>query len=572
MDPNLQIKSSPGCKELLLKKLSYAVTTSVLSQILILTVFIFGVNFTLLHPCEWLSLTWITLTSFSTWIFAVPFLSVIFAQCIICAKDYVLKSPYDTSRIQRIMSALSMRNIVLLGLHMFSGGLLTWLYVSLARENYGSVFVECEKNTCLNINSFYLILCGLWSGLYFFVCIYKVEKRILFPVIQQPKLLHFKSRLMPLIKDSLKMAFWPVLYYIILYGFVGNVIQNYVSNMLNTHISDISFSYVTILFSWVYSTIYIFIMNLMHFFFELYLTEPINFPIVNTNKDDLTLSDALCINNIPVVQHLASFDLFNLSRNSMEKRKILFMLSQPGNHPHNWNNLITNSLRLITDYTDRINAATNSILNPDTDKKTDAPVINTPLQPLPNNYLYNIRNLGLQNLEIPLDVVNVTHSKNPPFFSPIRSCMDFIIGKINVLIVGLKAKFGKNYLFQRLPLKDLHRCLEDGQIIIWVTQGISNMTIASLKEDSFGIVQKDLPIILSVLVELKQSIEKLNRIPAFTRKTHILENFSIKMKAGINSAVKRSLYNMCKHFGPYINDIPLKKEILQHLQLYIIEN
>ncbi|KAI4459148.1 hypothetical protein MML48_6g00001708 [Holotrichia oblita] len=347
--------------------------------------------------------------------------------------------------------------------------------------------------------------------------------------------------------------------------------ENYINETFELDKPDYSLKYFTIFLSWIFSTIYILVMNLMRFFFELFLTEPIDFPILSITNNDLTLLNGLSVGNMPIVQHLACFDLFDLSRNSIEKRKVLFTLSQPGNHPHNWNNLISNVLQIVTTFTGAINLSVNAILNPESDKKIETPLVNQ--QPLIQNYAYNnMRNLSILKPEIPLNLISVTQNKVIPFSSPVNVFMDMVINKFNALIAMIKSKFGINYLFGRLPVKNIQCCLEDGQIIIWIIQGVSNLMIASLKEDSYGIAHKDLPTILSALVELKLSMEKLNRIPTFTRKTQIVDDFNIKMKTGINSAVKRSLYNICKHFRPYINDIPIKKDVLQYLQPYFLDS
>lgn len=571
MEPNLQLKPSPGCKELLLKKLSYAVIASIVSQLAIIFVYLLVINFSLLHPLDWFVITSKTFTSVSTWLYVVPFLSIIFAQSVICAKDYVFRSSYNVSRIQKILSTISLRNALLFGLHVFSGGLLIWLYLSLAGGQYSSVFsIDKQDRYQLNRHTFYLISCGFWIGLYYFMRIYTFEKRILFPVIHQPKLLQFKSGLIPLVQNSYKGAIWPVIYFMVIYFFLGKAMENYINEMFQLHKPDHSLSYFTFFLSWFFSTIYLLVMNLMRFFFELFLTEPIDFPILSITNNDLTLLNGLAVGNMPIVQHLACFDLFNFSRNSPEKRKVLFTLSQPGNHPHNWNNLISNILQIITTFTETINLSVNAILNPESDKKIEAPLESQ--QPVIQIYAYkNMRTLSVLKPEIPLNLISVTQNKVIPFTSPVNVFMDTIIHKFKALITMLKAKFGINYLFGRLPVKNIQCCLEDGQIIIWIIQGISNLTIASLNEDNYGIAHKDMPTILSALVELKLSMEKLNRIPTFTKKTQIVDDFNIKMKTGINSAVKRSLYNICKHFRPYINDIPIKKDVLQYLQPYFLE-
>lgn len=117
-----------------------------------------------------------------------------------------------------------------------------------------------------------------------------------------------------------------------------------------------------------------------------------------------------------------------------------------------------------------------------------------------------------------------------------------------------------------LPQANIQKCLGNGHIIIWSTQGITDLACASLTEDQYGIVQKDLPGIIATLVQLKQSLDKLNKIPALSKKVAGYDDFNFKMKGAVTMAVKRSLFNINKTFGKFLSDLPLNREVVMYLQ------
>ncbi|RZC36408.1 Ndc1 Nup domain containing protein [Asbolus verrucosus] len=167
-----------------------------------------------------------------------------------------------------------------------------------------------------------------------------------------------------------------------------------------------------------------------------------------------------------------------------------------------------------------------------------------------------------------VDVVNVTHTiSSGATFESLKKNIDETVNKV----VGfLKIFLGINFLFGELPQVNIQKCLGNGQLIVWASQGIAELASASLSEDKYGIVQKDLPVIITTLVQLKQSLDKLNKVPALTRKVAALDDFNYKMKNAVTAAVKHSLFNICLNFGEYFNDFPLSKDVLQYLQVNIM--
>lgn len=552
-------------KDLLLRKLSYAVTSSVFSQLFILLFYVFLFNTNVFYPLEWIQRTFRTMTSISTWIFMVPFLAIIFAQCVICAKDYVVKSSFCSTRFQKFLRAFSLHNIILLVLHIIVGATSTWLFLSISDGQYSNLTEVCKGGAyCLNDGSFFLILSGLWTGFYFFLKVYVAEKNLAFPVIHQRKFLQLKSQLSPIIRESVHLSFWPSFYFGLIYSIVGELVANSFKGFLG--LLDREEKPTALIYShlWFFSALYYFNMNLMRFYFNLFLTEPVHFPVVKDQLGtNLTLQDSITNYDWPIVQNLACLDLHLLSRWSPLRRQAFFALSNPGGHPHNWNSLVESVLKLVTEYTQLLNKTIDL-----PEAKVMPSIIQAPIIQGPDKFR-NLRNMALIDEDC-YSYIDVSKGSAPVPFSFKPNILDGISAKLKSTWNFLKLISGVNFLFDELPQANVRKCLANGNLIIWSSQGISDIIAASLDEDKFGIVQKDLPVIISSLVQLKQSLDKLNKVPALTRKMVGYDDFNYKMKGAVTAAVKRSLFNICSSFNDYLRDIPLSKDIFHYLQVQII--
>ncbi|CAH1983183.1 unnamed protein product [Acanthoscelides obtectus] len=559
-------------KDLLLGKLSYSVICSVLSQLVLLQVYIFFTNTNIFHPQQWIRSTFAVFASVSTWLYVIPFVSIIFAQSIICAKDYVLKQEYCSTRFQSFLSVLSIRNFVLLILNVVIGATLVWLFSSLGGGHYQSLTRNCNKlHYCLNEGSFMLIISGIWSGLYYFTKIYVSKKHLSFPVIHQRKLLQFKAQLVPLLKESIISSFWPTFYFVIIYMFWGESLADSFRNMFSLLKEKDCYIGIQAYFCmWIFAALYNFNMNLMQFFFNLFLTEPVEFPMQHV-PNSLCLQECLNVSEWPIIQNLACYDLNNLALNSKSRRQVFFTLSQPGGHPHNWNHLVENVLKLFQEYTNQIDKSAvvtenmpKAALQPQNLFQHNYPAIKSAIKS-PERY-QNFRNMSLMYNTGLDEEITVEITRVPINWNLIQNLIDKIKQKVNSAISVIKILLGINFLFGELPQANIQTCLANGYVIIWASQGISDIVCASLVEDQYGIVQKDLPAIINTLVQLKHALDKLNKIPALTRKMAGYNDFNFKMKNAVNYAVRRSLFNICKTFGKYLNDLPLSKDTVFYLQ------
>ncbi|CAH1118789.1 unnamed protein product [Phaedon cochleariae] len=561
MNSNVITSSSFTSKDLLLRKLYYSIVSSVFSQLALLLVYVLLSNINILHPIDWVLSTLKTFTSLTTWLFVIPFITLVFAQSIICAKDYVFKSSYCSTRFQKFISIFSVHNIVLLALNIIVGTTSVWLFSSLGGTQYQYLTRNCKgQSYCLNEGSFFLICSGFWTGFYYFMKIYLSEKHLSFPVIQQKKLLQFKSQLLPFLKESFSSSIWPMVYFLCLYRAWGNSLSESFCSFFGLGQEESSDSPMIYFYLWMFGALFHFNMKLMRFFFNLFLTEPIEFPLCKISPDSLSLQEGIMISDLPIIQNLACLDLSTLSRWSKHRRQVLFTLSHPGGHPHNWNILTENLLKLLTAYSELLSKSTDTAET----IKTPAPVTyQSPIQS-PGRFR-NLRNMSLMSDRGIADIVDVTHAPLAGLSVP-NTLFHKLTQKINNTLEVLKVVFGINFIFGELPQANIQKCLANGLIIIWSSQGISDLVCASIEEDRFGIVQKDLPAIITALVHLKQNLDKLNKVPALTKKIAGYDDFNYKMKGAISGALKRSLFNICRTFGKFLGEFPLNKDVVLYLQ------
>ncbi|XP_028142327.1 nucleoporin Ndc1 [Diabrotica virgifera virgifera] len=574
MNPNLTPQSFTH-KDLLLKKLYYSVICSVLSQLVLLQLYVFVSTFNLFHPIQWILESTTTFTSFRTWLFTVPFLGIIFAQSVICAKDYVFKSTYCSTRFQKLISAFSLHNLVLLFLHILAGPALIWLFLSLGGGQFQNLTTSMADNQVyvLNEGSFFLVLSGLWTGFFYFIKVYMAEKHLAFPVIHQRKWLQFKTQVFPLLKSSFSLSIWPTATFIIFYMLWGSTFSDGFSSSFGLDKVDKMSGIFVYLNLWCFTGIYYFNMHLMKFFFNLFLTEHIEFPLCKLSETSFNLQDSLSMSDLPIIQNLACLDLYNLAQWSKERRQVFYTLSQPGGHPYNWNALVENVLKLFNEYIVLLNKSTESMDSKPAVVPPTPPMVITPVQSpnmcrspmLSPDKFRNLRNMSVISDPCLADVLSVTQQSGPKFELP-EAVVAVINKKINSFITIARVVLGIDFVFGELPQANIQKCLANGLIIIWTSQGISELTCAAMTEDRYGIVQKDIPALVSTLVDLKQNLDKLSKISALTKKIAGQDDFNYKMKVAVISAVQRSLFKICLTYKEYLNELPLSKGVKIYLQ------
>lgn len=312
---------------------------------------------------------------------------------------------------------------------------------------------------------------------------------------------------------------------------------------------------------------------------------------------------------MPIVRQLAALDLYKLSEygDLYKRRQQIFALSLPGGHPYNWNALSAQCLSLINSFNNELRSAIKNLKNgpqiklnnnalpgqsknmpfssnfqtqqePEFRSSTPTPSSATEMAEKIRNRQYN-ESCGIRNMLTPL-----TPNENEQLLSPIRpisdSCARFTqtMGILQEKMQSFKATifnlpgirflFGENEMAQLQAIVTISKADEIG----WIVQGLSSIAVHSLHEDRYGVVQMNLPEIISTLLQLRESINQLP--PSLFNVNNVspyLRSFQSKPTGAIllRNAVKRSLYNLSITFSEYLPELVTNTNDLRILKNYI---
>ncbi|KAG1671216.1 Nucleoporin NDC1 [Nymphon striatum] len=258
--------------------------------------------------------------------------------------------------------------------------------------------------------------------------------------------------------------------------------------------------------------------------FNVFITQPMDFMLDSSflaiENKKLLLQDVIQPSSqiIPIVQYLAFQDFSKLSRNSAEKRKIVFSLSMPGGHPMVWNSL------------------SNACLN----------FLDTMNKNLSKSQVATSKVNG--NKEITGDACYNRFLSN-----------DFINRMIQILknfVCLVRAKPIIDYLTSKVNRSDAHLCFAQCQPCIWIVDGLSYLVLQSYKEDKYGVVQQQLPRILSSFLTLYQNLEFQQKSGTFIRKTSKEQQLAhIKLALELKQTLNSSIYRITQIFSHDLLDV-----------------
>lgn len=558
---------------ILLKVIEAACWSCALQAASLITVF-FLLNFNPWHPILWIERTLNRSLSMRTWLYFCPICLAICMQSIMFCKDFMVVGRYFRMRFAAYYNMFSFHNLIMGTLYTVTGGLMTWLHVPLLKEKYGEMYVACSTDgneMCVVEAYLFLILNGFWIGIYFFVNDYVFGlKTLFFPVVQQFKFLRVKAELQSLIKQAVIDALLPSVYFVALYYWNRGAIRGHVHNILECNIEDKSqdamFGLMNIshlLYSWLFSSIFVFTTYNIKLMLRVQLTEHIVFPVtsVGGNSNCLTLHESLAMTDVPIIQYLGLLDLKVLAEKDYNRRQGLFTLSHPGGHPYNWTAVVEETLKLIRKFTEDINKA-----NIETQPVPESTEGSSPSQssavPSGENQgtsVFGLRNLlmrtqNMSDVSLRQSPSNIVHFQSRPVNIPQQSKLRILKLYFVQALDLLCRKPGISFIFGDLPDAKVKYHLAQCQPVIWAVQGLSCLAAASFKEDHYGVLQRDLPAILTSLLQLKQALDRLHKVGNYKRYLK-LEHHHMQMKAALRSAVKRSLHTICIKFDDCVKDL-----------------
>ncbi|XP_075975827.1 nucleoporin NDC1-like [Anticarsia gemmatalis] len=555
--------------EIFSQRLIIAVLWNIGLQTFLAVVLVFLIQIDFLHPVSWVASTLHDIFGWKMGLNIVLLGLVSFLQAYVYGSYYMIPLPKYFTRFSMFLNMFSVQNTMFSILYALSGYFTMGLYSSLAKSNYNVLKKKCDfyDGQCLVEPSLFLQFGGMWMGIYYFLNIHIFGTAMLvFPHIYQDKFQQIKLAINNILSMGFKNSIVPVVYYCIFYYIWGNKPRSVVSEVYSLYLEDPPLDNILNLATsgiwiglWFYTSLFFVSVYTMRTIFNIILTEPMKFPI--ESETALMLHNALAQRS-QFNGYLGAQDLRMMSLTDPARRREIYTLSQPGGHPRNWNNLLEKCLGIINDFSKELDA-----VNGD-GKPTEAE--NSAIR---NNNIGNIAQgnglsyVGLRNMaQSPKLKELKEHNKNKEDDTFANAVKD----EFNTFLHKLCQKPGISYLFGELTDTKLKFLLMQAQPVMWTCEGLACIAAASLTEDKYGVVQNDLPIVISTLINLKQNLDKLTK-PGLVPRRHILnDTFAIKMKTALISTVKRSIYKIAITFSKYMHEIPLEPDIQVALQPFLL--
>jgi len=145
----------------------------------------------------------------------------------------------------------------------------------------------------------------------------------------------------------------------------------------------------------------------------------------------------------------------------------------------------------------------------------------------------------------------------PPTLSPAKQ----MISSITSVLEKVKKQPGVAWLFRVQPDAGIRHIFCKSQAAIWSVDILSYLVANSIIEDKFGVVQKELAIILSSLLSLDQKISVYRKVGGAFEK-------DVKLRHELKAAVKSGLYRIAIQYGEHIQAIPLDREHSNKMMSY----
>uniref|UniRef100_A0A182W3L3 Nucleoporin NDC1 n=1 Tax=Anopheles minimus TaxID=112268 RepID=A0A182W3L3_9DIPT len=570
---------SVGSKDLAFRKICterfiLSICYSLLQQYLLVTIFLLFINFNILHPISWIIGTVRLLVSFYPWIASFPLAIAVTVHGIVLAKSCLLESRYHSTYFLKFYRNLIQRSVLLLT-YQTIGCLTAWLYTRFLRDEYRLLFLPGvqDETVLLNDRLVYLLMSGVFGGSYYFVREQPNPGAVDFPIILLPKVAQYWNNLSSVLTQSMRKSVVGMFIYMSVYYTFSCLFRQKLASLFGVGLQGDSTLYCfcnivmdvrLLVYTWLFSALILSNIHLMHVLFRIFLTEPQNFSletsIFQTNDEPL-LADALAYKQIPIVQQMAAEDLFAIAEAQDNiRRKQLFALTVPGGHPNNWRKVYEVCMKLIGDFTQELDQSIDGI-----EPKPSPPMVLMggvlrPTASMDKEHFmkkqYN-QNFGIRSLSTPTLVAS--NGKAEHHANARGKAVDKVISVARMV----ERVPGYDFLFiESKSSKSYYLLSIQSQLIVKVTQSLVAIASRSLAEDTYGVLQNDLPCIAHTLLKLKKVVDKIGSINLDVKRVD--RNY-----IALKGAVKKSLYRFTTAFGPYLKHLVIEPEDIKTLQAFV---
>ncbi|KAI8513067.1 Nuclear pore complex subunit [Branchiostoma belcheri] len=508
----------------------------------------------LLHPWRWIIGCLFEAVSPYNWGYLLLLWGVVVVGGTSHARHLTVSPTIPQTRLARLVQLLSPSSLVHAGTHVVMAMVMSYCAAALIGPQFSSLSLPCqgsEENDretvgplhCLNEKSVFVVFSGTFLGLcYSLQYFLHTRHRLQFPVIQQAKFFRVRTLLPQLVVDSAYRVLRLLPGYYLGYYLLGHGVKTWMCALLQLNPSPVALSSLPGLLDvgllWqaaVGGTFLFCLLDTSWLLLHIFHAQVFKFEVTSSLADqtDRCLSDAVQCQDVPLVQHLGFLDLSLLAQYSPQRRKHIFSLSQPGGHPYIWKTVSTSSLAVIDSLTNRLAACRH--------------------------------NIGVTGQRLSPDPSRVQGSQKGQ-----------AAGKMDRVAQGLRRTPVLAYFLQQLPEAASAELFKDAQLVVWVLEGLSHLVAASYTEDTYGVVQKSLPDVLTALLGLHEALDRHFKMPlAGTRPSQHArlpcqrDVSGQNMRFSLLPAVTTALYHIVNVFGKHAESIPLSPEHKQKLRLFL---
>ncbi|EGT60212.1 hypothetical protein CAEBREN_19851 [Caenorhabditis brenneri] len=242
----------------------------------------------------------------------------------------------------------------------------------------------------------------------------------------------------------------------------------------------------------------------------------------------------------PLLKMFAFHDLRTIAWEDEQRRVDVFSLSQPGKHPRNWKAVSLPCVHMLDELCSRMTVAAARLVGyswDDHDVETEE---------VPRDALMMPRKMREMAYR------GAGQSRQQKTIAPIRT--------LNTQNIGLFAKISN---FMGLNAKEkLVISRYDAQMNAYAAEALYMLVVDSMGEDRFGVVQKDLKDLITLLCKLITAIDTYERA-----KASVADKSDVTYLRLVDGSLKSSLQRVVTTFGSHLRSLNLAEEHLRTIRM-----
>lgn len=234
-----------------------------------------------------------------------------------------------------------------------------------------------------------------------------------------------------------------------------------------------------------------------------------------------------------LLKFFALHDLRTIAWNDEKRRVDVFSLSQPGKHPRNWKAVSLPCVRMLDELCSRMTVSAARLVG------------------------YSWDDHDIENEDVPRDALlmprkmremayrGTGQSRQQKSMAPIRSH--------NTQTVGLLSKISNFLGFGVTEKLVISRF--DAHMNAYAAEALYMLVVDSMGEDRFGVVQKDLKDLITLLCKLIAAIDTYERA-----KASVADKSDVTFLRIVDASLKSSLQRVVTTFGSHLSSLNLPEE------------